>query len=185
MECVICAAPVPNQSRGTTCSYRCRALLREQRKTREWRTQREYPVEIISQAIGLYEAGCTVAEVDEALGAGYKAQRILQRYLPERRPAAKRNQSGSANHMWTERPSYHAAHSRLGPAKAHSCIDCGATAHDWSYRGDCGTELTDDEGRRYCTHERHYDPRCVRCHRRHDFRGRRPNGQWLSREETA
>lgn len=52
--------------------------------------QRTYPFEIVSQAVALYESGCTVSEVQAALPKGYKAQRIIERYVPERRPAIKR-----------------------------------------------------------------------------------------------
>lgn len=30
----------------------------------------------------------------------------------------------------------------------------------------------------------HYQPRCRPCHLRHDYKGRRPNGQFVSRQEV-
>ena len=147
-------------------------------------TPKVYPPEIIALAVGLYEAGCTIKEVQDALPKGHKAQRIIARYVPTRRSTAKRNQRGPANHMWKQSPSYGAVHLRLGSVSDHECLDCGKTAQHWSYRGECGTELTDKSGRAYCVHPHHYAPRCVKCHHEYDYKGRRPNGQFVSREEV-
>jgi hypothetical protein len=70
---------------------------------------------------------------------------------------------------------YHAVHKRLmrdiGHPTTLPCVDCGGTGEEWSYVGDCP-----DEQRQtlrgvqmaYCTHQQHYDVRCVTCHKRYD-----------------
>ena len=75
---------------------------------------REYPAEIVALAVDMYAAGHTIAEVQGALPAGFKAQRIIERHVPVRRTAAKRDQRGPRNHMWKSAPGYQAAHLRLG-----------------------------------------------------------------------
>lgn len=145
---------------------------------------RKYPPEIVATALGLYEAGCTVREVQELIGKGYKAQTILERHLPERRSSARRNQRGPANPVWRERPGYQAAHLRLGDAKERTCVDCESPAREWSFTGDCRAPLTDDLGRVYCMHPQHYEPRCSACHYVYDYKGRRANGQWVSHQEV-
>lgn len=156
-----------------------------ERKPENLPKPREYPPEIIRLVVALYESGHTVREVQDALPRGYKAQRIIERYVSKRRPAAKRNQRGPANHMWKHSPSYGAVHLRLGPAADHHCIDCDAIANDWSYLGGCKTELTGHQGSPYCIHPHHYQPRCKRCHSEYDYKGRRVNGQWVTREEAS
>lgn len=145
---------------------------------------REYPPDIISLVVGMYESGRTVREVQEAIPSGYKAQRIIERHVPTRRPAAKRNQRGAANHMWKAQPGYGAVHLRLGRASRHVCADCGGAASDWSYIGGCADEMTGHHGSPYCVHRHHYEPRCKQCHSIYDDKGRRPNGQFVTREEA-
>lgn len=136
---------------------------------------REYPAEIVELVRRLYiDEGMTVAEVSRALPKGFKAQRIIERHVPVRRPATKREQSGSANDSWRgDGPGYSGAHARLyrcrGPANAHACVDCGELAKDWSYSGGCPRELTDPKsGCRYSPDPDRYEPRCRKCHRAHD-----------------
>jgi len=136
---------------------------------------RAYPREIVELATSLYLAGATVAEVQRALPRGFKAQRILERHLPARRPAAKRNQRGAANHMWrADSAGYQAAHLRVastnGPASAHACTDCGEPADDWSYNHtDERSERRRADGTRpYSPSPTHYSPRCRTCHRAFD-----------------
>ena len=111
----------------------------------------------------------TVAEIRRVAPNGYRVQTIIERYLPKRRPMAKRNQYGSANHMWSEQPGYQARHLRLGRAAERQCVDCQEAAEDWSYSGGCPQELHDGtHPSPYCLHDHHYNPRCRRCHRRYD-----------------
>ena len=149
------------------------------------RKPRKYPPEIVNLAVGLYRSGKTVREVQSALPAGYRAQTILERYMKSRRPAGKRNQSGPANHAWRgDSAGYQAVHLRLGPVVDHACIDCFDGAAQWSFIG-CATPKYSARGVSYCTHPEHYEPRCAKCHHEYDYKGRRANGQWLSRGEVT
>lgn len=72
-------------------------------------------------------------------------------------------------------PSYTGMHKRLfydkGRASAHSCVDCGGRAHEWSYDGGCPNELYDVIEKRpiaYSVDQSRYSPRCVKCHRNRD-----------------
>lgn len=111
--------------------------------------------------VSLYEAGHTVREVQEALPPGFKAQRLIERFVPERRTAAKRDQSGPSNHMWRgERAGYQAMHLRVAAARGKpsrcSACDCVEGKFEWaSLTGDYGN--TND-----------YVRLCVPCHRRFD-----------------
>jgi hypothetical protein len=72
--------------------------------------------------------------------------------------------------------SYQAVHQQLrvkrGSASEYSCIDCGNSAHHWSYDGiDNREHLSNDKGHllAYSTDlYGHYDPRCARCHTEYD-----------------
>lgn len=81
---------------------------------------------------------------------------------------------GEAHPNWTpdEAVTYQRQHARLryrrGPASEHPCADCPGPARDWSYQGGCPDERPDDQGRPYCHHLDHYEPRCMPCHRAHD-----------------
>ena len=137
------------------------------------RKPRTYPPEVVDLVCGLYLAGKTIAEI-KPYAIGYRAQTILERYLPGRRKAIKRNQNGPANHMWKDSPGYQAAHLRVeadkGKASEHVCADCGSPAHDWSYVHGCPDELRESHRPAYCTHPNHYEPRCRTCHRAYDRR---------------
>lgn len=71
---------------------------------------------------------------------------------------------------------YYMAHHRVihvrGKAKLHLCVDCGATALDWSYQGGDPNELTQETGARsgitYSLEPAYYAPRCRPCHREFD-----------------
>lgn len=78
-----------------------------------------------------------------------------------------------------------------GNASGYRCIDCGAQASEWSYRGDDPDELTTEPivrrehpGLRYSVNPEFYEPRCTPCHRRKDdslTRRRDPrSGRWTS-----
>lgn len=142
---------------------------------------RNYPTEIVDQVVHMYcVEGLTVQEVQERLPKGFKAQRIIERHIPVRRRAAKRDQSGPKNHMWKGAEiTYGAAHvraeSRYGRASTLPCVDCGDLAKDWSYQHDCPGEVLSDIGVAYCPHPEHYEPRCRRCHRAYDRKEVMPN----------
>ena len=73
---------------------------------------RAYPAEIVALVRHMYETeGMTIAEIQRALPRGFKAQRIVERHVPERRRAAKRDQRGNKTHRWRELDAgYKAAH---------------------------------------------------------------------------
>lgn len=70
---------------------------------------------------------------------------------------------------------YFGAHARVvrkhGPARGHSCVDCGAQAEEWSYTYRCPDEKYDDQGHPFCPaeHDECYEARCVLCHRTYDM----------------
>jgi hypothetical protein len=72
---------------------------------------------------------------------------------------------------------YHGAHQRLGPAKNHQCIDCGAQARSWSYDRQDPDELLGDRGTAkglaYSLNPSHYHPRCKDCHAAFDAPSRK------------
>lgn len=92
--------------------------------------------------------------------------------------------TGKNHHAWKgDEVSYQAAHRRLirsrGKATEHRCVDCGAQAQEWSYRGDSPREQVGPNyaGDRviecaYSSDPMDYDPRCIPCHRAND---RHPN----------
>lgn len=185
--CVMCGSPVPATSRGVTCSFSCRARLRESRKSREWRKPRDYPADIVERVRSLYvDLGMTVAEVQAEIGKGVKVQAVIERHGIPTRPAIKRDQRGERNSSWVgNSPSYAAAHTRVystrGAASDHMCVDCLRPAEEWSYRGRCPLEVTDARGRIYSPDPSRYEPRCRPCHMVQD-RDRLPDGR-LTRKE--
>lgn len=172
--CVICGGEIPTGSRGSTCSRPCSARLREARKTTEWRKPREYPADLVERVRHLYvDRGMTRAEVQAAIGPGFKVERIMKRHGIPARPAIKREQRATANSSWAgERASYTAAHTRVystrGRASDRPCVDCGERAKDWSYLGGCPLEQRDERGRTYSPNPNMYAARCRSCHRAYD-----------------
>lgn len=58
---------------------------------------------------------------------------------------------------------------RRGRPESHACVDCGATAEEWSYDGGDPEERIDpDRGAPFTRNLDYYSPRCVRCHRFYD-----------------
>ena len=151
---------------------------------------REYPAEIVEMARSMYLSGMTVAEMRQVFPKGYRVQTILERYLPERRTPAKRDQRGEKNTSWKgDDVTYGGVHFRLasmnGPAGSHQCADCGEWADEWSYNGGCPDEKRDpDSGCPYSTDPDRYAPRCHSCHTALD-RKRNVLGQFVARKEVV
>ena len=87
-------------------------------------------------------------------------------YIPEPRTL-------DANSSWTgDTATYNAVHQRLhewqGSASAYSCVDCGKQARHWSYDHQADNEQQSDFGA-YTVDLKHYEPRCVSCHKTHDL----------------
>lgn len=131
---------------------------------------RVYPPEIVQLAIALYQGGSTVAEVQQALPPGFKAQRILERHLPNRRRAVKRDQLGSANSSWKGADAgYKALHLRVAArrGKPSRCERCGTTRgrFEWANLTGKYDDVND------------YERMCVSCHRKYDAARRAQTGR--------
>lgn len=128
---------------------------------------RDYPPEVVHIICGMYQAGMTVAEIRKCAPRGYRVQTILERYLAERRPAARREQTGDRNHMWKgSEARYQALHLRVQKArgKPSLCAACDRSdsevRYEWANLTGRYDELND------------YVRLCVPCHRRTDQRMR-------------
>lgn len=131
---------------------------------------RVYPSEIVELATSLYMGGATVREVQVALPQGYKAQRILERHLPERRSTAKRDQRGENNHMWKgEAANYQALHLRVQQSRGRPsiCAACETTdgKFEWANMTGNYADVYD------------YIRLCISCHRRFDADRRKKTGR--------
>lgn len=131
---------------------------------------RVYPPEIIELATALYQDGATIAEVQRALPPGFKAQRILERHLPNRRRAIKRHQRGSANSFWKgAEAGYAALHLRVAAIRGtpSRCERCGTTRGRFEWANLTGKygDVSD------------YERMCVSCHRTYDAARRRATGR--------
>lgn len=136
---------------------------------------REYPPEIVELITGYYRSGMTVKEIIEIAPKGYKVQRILQRYLPQRRVAAKRDQSGEKNSSWKgDQAGYQALHLRVEAArgKPSECSLCDTTTGRFEW-----ANLTGDY-----TNINDYARMCIVCHRRYDLERRKATGKRTSPE---
>lgn len=137
------------------------------------KTPREYPPEIVEQVVSLYQGGATVAEVQNALPPGFKAQRIIERYIPVRRRAAKRDQVGPKNHMWKgEDAKYKAFHLRVATlrGKPSKCAACEKTEGRFEWANMTGNYADPSD----------YVRLCVPCHRRIDAFRRKEIGRPMS-----
>ena len=137
------------------------------------RSPRNYPEHIVELATSLYKNGATVREVQAALPRGFRAQTILERHLPHRRAAIKRDQAGPKNHMWKgDNATYQALHLRVGTVrgKPSRCSACEKTEGRFEWANMTG---------------RYEDPfdyvrLCARCHRLIDAFRRQETGTTLS-----
>lgn len=134
------------------------------------RKPREYPAEVVAQVVEMYQAGMTVSEIRAVSPKGYRVQTILERYLPNRRPATKRDQSGEKNHMWAgDDAGYKALHLRVYARRGapSSCSVCGTTEasrYEWANLTGNYQDVND------------YQRMCVTCHRQFDAARRRATG---------
>ena len=136
---------------------------------------REYPADIVALACGMYESGMTVAEIRAVFPKGYRVQTILERYLPQRRSTAKRDQRGERNHMWKgDEANYQALHLRVQAecGKPLVCMRCGITGvgprYEWANVSGDYADIND------------YVRMCQPCHRRYDAARRRITGRRTS-----
>lgn len=135
---------------------------------------REYPPEIVELACSMYLSGMTVREIAAEFPKGYKVQTILERYLPERRSAAKRDQRGANNHMWRgDSAGYKALHLRVAAqrGKPQKCMECevsGEGKYEWANLTGRYEDVND------------YARMCLPCHRSFDAARRRVTGKRTS-----
>lgn len=131
---------------------------------------REYPQEIVDLIVGWYQEGLTVKEINAIAPKGYKVQNVLQRHLPERRSAIKRNQFGAANSSWRgDEAGYQALHLRVDsargkPMRCDWCEDTNGSRYEWA-------NLTGDY-----TNVWDFVRLCVSCHRTYDAKRRKETG---------
>lgn len=84
---------------------------------------------------------------------------------------------GEAKHKG-DKIKYQTAHDRLrrhrGSAKRFDCVDCGATAAQWSLRHDSKKRITGKTQHSvmsWSPNVEDYEPRCIPCHRSYDQGG--------------
>lgn len=131
-----------------------------------------YSDEIVAAVREAYESGMSMRETAETVGVTVKVlQRLMPRHGIERRVAAKRNQSGEANHMWCgDTAGYQALHLRVEAARGKPCRceRCGLTdpaaRYEWANLTGNYTDTTD------------FERMCVSCHRRFDAARRQRTG---------
>jgi hypothetical protein len=161
--------------RARTCSPHCRAVLRESEHPSPGASPREYPDDLVRLVLELYASGATIREVDAVIGAGYKAQRIIERFVPERRPAVPRDQTGERNAAWKgDRAGYAAMHLRVQVVRGKPswCAGCGADDPDVRY------EWANLSGRYEDVDD--YVRLCILCHRALDALRRKILGRRTS-----
>ena len=135
---------------------------------------REYPEEIVKQILQWYAEGLTVAEIKAIAPKGYKVQNILQRYLPERRKAIKRDQRAEKNHMWKgDKAGYQALHFRVEaargkPMRCDWCESIDDKRYEWANLTGNYTDVWD------------FVRLCLSCHRTYDSKRRQKTGQRTS-----
>lgn len=135
--------------------------------------QAEYPPELVDKVRELYEAGHSMKETAELAGTTIRVlQRLMPRHGIHRRKAAKRSQTGEANHMWKgERAKYKALHLRVAAVrgKPQRCSCCDTTdqhtRYEWANLSGHYDDVND------------YARLCVPCHRRLDARRRKQLGR--------
>jgi hypothetical protein len=131
------------------------------------RLPREYPQNIVNLICNYYNDGLTVAEIRVLAPKGYRVQTILERYLPERRSSAKRNQRGEANHMWKgDNAGYKALHLRVDsirgkPMRCEWCNSENNNRYEWANLTGVYTDVYD------------FVRLCINCHRAYDAKRRK------------
>lgn len=140
------------------------------------RKPRAYPAEMVARVREMYEAGFTISEIQRQV-TGCKVQNLMARCGIPRRRAVPRDQSGERNAIWRgDAAGYKALHLRVATArgKPSFCGECGATEgrFEWANLTGRYEDVWD------------YQRMCVPCHRAYDFKGRRPNGQFVAAGEV-
>ena len=127
-------------------------------------TPKVYDPALVAEVGRLYAQGCTQREVAQATGQTQKLiWNLMRRHEITARVAAKREQSGSANHAWKgDDAGYQACHLRVAQRRGRPalCARCGTTdpaqTYDWANL--TGNYADPDD----------YERMCRPCHRRYD-----------------
>jgi hypothetical protein len=174
--CELCGRTwVTRSLRARTCSKKCSAILREREHPSPGASQREYSPELVERIQQMYINGSTIREIGTAIGPGVKVQRIVERFIAERRQPGPRDQSGERNPQWKgSGASYGAFHFRVEAArgKPSQCVCCDDADPDGRYEWANLTGRYDDIF--------DYIRLCVTCHRRFDARRRSALGHRTS-----
>ena len=172
--CVVCGEQVAPEKIGVTCSFTCRAKLRERNRTPDWtRPLKVYPPELVSKVCGLYRSGMTIVEIQKELGMSYKLlHTILSRNLEEGlMKAAPRDQWGENNKSWKGSDvGYSALHKRVEsqrgcPSICEVCGTLDADRYEWANLTGDYEDVND------------YARMCVICHREYDNNRRKKTGK--------
>lgn len=125
---------------------------------------KQYPQELVESVRLLYASGMTQIEVGAAVGLSQRdVHKVMRRAGIKARVAAKRNQRGTANHMWKgSEAKYQALHLRVSNDRGtpSKCSRCGRTDADAVYEWANLTGHYDDID--------DYERMCRSCHRRYD-----------------
>lgn len=133
-----------------------------------------YPAEMVETVRSMYASGHTQNEIGTALGVSQKViYRLMVNHAIPRRIAAKRNQSGEANHMWRgDAAGYQALHLRVESVrgKPQLCEWCGNAEGrmEWANISGDYADIND------------YARLCVSCHRVYDAARRAATGERTS-----
>lgn len=128
-----------------------------------------YPADVVAEISRLYLSGMTQSEVGAIVGLSQRdVWKVMHRNDIPSRIAAKRNQRGTANHMWkADEAGYQALHLRVERArgKPARCERCGATddarVYEWANLTGHYDDIND------------FERMCRSCHRRYDNARRR------------
>ena len=158
---------VTRSLRARTCSKKCSAILREREHPSPGVPQRVYSPELAERVQQMYADGATIREIGASVGPGVKVQRIVERFVAERRQAGPRDQSGERNPLWKgDDASYGAFHLRVEASrgKPSRCACCDTTdlsiTYHWANLSGHYEDIRD------------YARLCPSCHRRLDARRR-------------
>ena len=140
-----------------------------------------YDERLATEIVAMYENGSTIRET-QAVFKDVNVQTVLKLYGAKMRTSAKRNQSGSANHMWRgNEAGYKALHLRVAAlrGKPSSCEWCDAAGYTGRFEWANLTghyEDVDD-----------YIRLCVPCHRKFDADRRKSTEKhtFLNRKEVV
>lgn len=98
--------------------------------------------------------------------------------------------TGKDHWNWTgDEVSYFAMHQRLrrlrGRASQMKCVDCDRAAQQWSYSRRGGDRQREGQWGPYSISIDDYEPRCIKCHKRHDLADNKGWGRHFDADKVA